>query len=56
MLCNIIFKIVINFIIYIEGSMNTFIIYIGIFGPLFRIDYINFKASLIIRIINFNEI
>jgi hypothetical protein len=29
-LFNIIFKIIINFIIYIEGSMNIFILYIGI--------------------------
>jgi len=25
-------------------------------GPKFRFDYINFKASLVIKIINFNEI
>jgi hypothetical protein len=33
MLCNIIFKIIIKFIISIGGSMNIFIIYIGIIGP-----------------------
>jgi hypothetical protein len=48
MLCNIILKITINFIIYIEGSMGVFIIYIGIIGPLFRFDYTNFKVSLVI--------
>ncbi len=36
--------------------MNTFIIYIGIIGPLSCFDYINFKVSLIIKIINFNGI
>jgi hypothetical protein len=56
MLCNIILKIIINFIIYIEGSMNIFIVYIGIIGPLFCFDSTNFKVSLIIKIINFNEI
>jgi hypothetical protein len=55
MLCSIIFKIIIIFIIYIEGSMCTFIIYIGIIQPKFRFDYINFKTSLVIKIINFNE-
>jgi hypothetical protein len=53
MLCKIIFKIIINFII--EGSMSIFIIHIGTIGPLFRFDYINFKVSSIIKIINFNE-
>jgi hypothetical protein len=52
MLCKIIFKIIINFII--EGSI--FIIHIGIIGPLFHFDYTNFKVSLVIKIINFNEI
>jgi hypothetical protein len=33
-----------------------FIIYIGIIGPLSRVDYINFKDSLVIIIINFNGI
>jgi len=56
MLCNIILKITINFIIYIEGSMGVFIIYIGIIGPLFRFDYTNFKVSLVIKKINFNKI
>jgi hypothetical protein len=55
MLCIIILKIIINFNIYIERSMSTFIIYIGIIGPQFHFDCINFKASLIIKIINFNE-
>ncbi len=36
--------------------MNIFIICIGIIGPFFRFDYINFKASLLIKIIYFNEI
>jgi hypothetical protein len=36
--------------------MSIFIIYIGIIGPLFRFDCINFKVSLVIKIINFNEI
>jgi hypothetical protein len=35
--------------------MSIFIIYIGIVRPLFCFDCINFKASLVIRIINFNE-
>ncbi len=51
-----IYKIIINFMIYIEGSMGIFIVYIGIIGPLFCFDYINFKASLVIKLINFNEI
>jgi hypothetical protein len=54
-LCDIIFKTRITFIIYIEGSMNIFIIYIGIIGPLSHIDHTNFKASLIIKIVNFSE-
>jgi hypothetical protein len=41
--------------IYIEGSMNIFIIYIGIIRPQSRFDYTNFKVSLVIKIINFNE-
>jgi hypothetical protein len=53
MLCNF-FKII-NFIIYIEGSMKIFIMYIGIIGPQFRFDCTNFRASLIIIIINFNK-
>ncbi len=36
--------------------MSIFIIYIGIIGLQFRFDYTNFKASLVIKIINFNEI
>jgi hypothetical protein len=56
MLCNIIFKIIINFIIYIERSMSMFIIYIDIIKPQSYIDYINFRASFFIKIINFNEI
>jgi len=43
-------KIIINFIIYIERSMNVFII-----GPQSHFDCIKFKASLVIKIINFNE-
>ncbi len=56
MLCNIIFKIIINFIIYIEISMDIFIIYIGIIGPLSCFDCTNFKIPLVINIINFNVI
>ncbi len=52
MLCNIILKIIINFIIYIEISM----IYIDIIGLLSCFDCTNFKASLVIKIINFNVI
>jgi hypothetical protein len=44
MLCNIIQKNKINFIIYIERFMNMFIVYIGIIGPQSRFDYTNFKA------------
>jgi hypothetical protein len=55
MLCNF-FKIIIIFIIYIEISMDIFIIYIGIIGPLFCFDCTNFEASLVIKIINFNVI
>jgi hypothetical protein len=36
--------------------VSIFIICIGIIGPLSCFDYINFKASLIIKIINFNGI
>jgi len=56
MLCNIIQKIKIIFIIYIEGFMNIFIIYINIIEPQSCFDYINFRASLVIKIINFNGI
>jgi hypothetical protein len=59
MLCDIIVKIIIivNFIIYIEGSMGIFIIYvISIIRPLSCFDYIYFKVSLVIKIINFNGI
>jgi hypothetical protein len=56
MLFNIIFKIVINFIIYIEGSMNKFIVYIGIIEPWSHFDYTSFRTSSIIKIISFNEI
>jgi hypothetical protein len=45
----------ISFIIYIEGSMNIFILYMGIVKSLFCFDYTNFKFSLDIKIINFNE-
>jgi hypothetical protein len=56
MLCNVILKLIINFIIYIKRFMSIFIIYIGIIGPQSHFDCINFKASLVIKIINFNEI
>ncbi len=36
--------------------MNIFTIYIGIIKPLFCFDCTNFKVSVIIKIINFNEI
>jgi hypothetical protein len=36
--------------------MGVFIIYIGIIRPLSHFEYINFKASLVIKIINFNGI
>jgi hypothetical protein len=49
-------KIIINFIIYIEGSMCIFIVYVSLIGPLFHFDYLNFKGSIIIRVINFSEI
>jgi hypothetical protein len=55
-LFNIILIIIIIFMIYIERFMSIFIIYIGIIGPQSRFDYINFRASLIIKIINLNEI
>jgi hypothetical protein len=56
MLCNIILKIRMNFIIYIEGSMIIFIVYIVIIRPQFCFDCINFRTPLIIKIINFYEI
>ncbi len=56
MLCNIFSKIIINFIIYIERSMGIFIVYIGIVGPLSCFDCINFKDSLVIKIIDYNRI
>jgi hypothetical protein len=36
--------------------MGVFIIYIGIIRPLSHFEYINCNASLVIKIINFNEI
>ncbi len=36
--------------------MKIFIIYIGIIGPQYHFECTNFKASLVIKIINFNEI
>ncbi len=42
-----------NFLIYIEGSMSIFIVYIGVIGPQFCFDCINFKAQLVIKIIIF---
>ncbi len=56
MLCNIILKIIIFFIIYIEGSMGIFIVYIGIIGPWPHFNYTNFKVSLVIKVINFSGI
>jgi hypothetical protein len=56
MLCSIILIIIINFIIYIEGSMAIFIVYIGVVKQQSHFDYTNFKASLVIKIINFNRI
>ncbi len=35
--------------------MNIFIVYVGIIGPLSPFDCNNFKASLVIKIIKFNE-
>jgi len=55
MLFIIIQKIIINFIIYIEGSISIFIIYISIIRAWFHFDYTNFRASLVIKIINFSE-
>jgi hypothetical protein len=56
MLHNIILKIIKNFIIYIEGSMGIFIVYIGIIGSLSHFNYTNFKVSLVIKVINFSGI
>jgi hypothetical protein len=42
--------------IYIERSMGMFRVYIGIIKPLSCFDCINFKVSLVIKLINFNEI
>jgi len=39
---NVIFKIKINFNIYIERSVGVFIVYIDIIRPLFHFDYISF--------------
>jgi len=36
--------------------MSISIVYIGIIRPLSHFDYINFKGSLVIKTINFNEI
>ncbi len=36
--------------------MGIFIVYIGIIKPLSRFDYITFKVSLVIKIMNFNGI
>jgi hypothetical protein len=35
--------------------MNIFIVYICIIVPLSHFDYTNFKVSLVIKLINFNE-
>jgi hypothetical protein len=45
----------VKLIIYIEGSMNIFILHIGIIGPLSHFDCNNFKASLVIKIKKFND-
>jgi hypothetical protein len=42
--------------IYIETSMGIFIIYIDLIRSLFCVHYINFNVSLLIKIINFNNI
>ncbi len=54
-LCNIILK-KSNFIIYIEGPLSIYIIYIGIIRPQSCLESTKFRASLVIEIINFNEI
>ncbi len=36
--------------------MCIFILYVSLIGPLFRFDYINFKGSIITRMINFSDI
>ncbi len=36
--------------------MGSFIVYIGIIGPLSHFDYTNFKFLLVIQIMNFNGI
>jgi hypothetical protein len=56
MLHNIILIIIIFFIIYIEGSMGIFIVYIGIIGSLFHLNYINSNFSLVIKVIKFSGI
>jgi hypothetical protein len=45
-----------NFIIYIQGYMGIFMVVIGIIGPLSHFDYCKIKASLVIKIINFNQV
>jgi hypothetical protein len=55
MLCNFILFFL-KFILYIEGSINIFMVYIGIIGPMLsHFDCTNFKVLLVIKIINFNE-
>jgi len=49
------FKIIINFIIYVERSMSIFIVYIGIIRPEYHFDYTNIKVPIAIIKINFNE-
>ncbi len=51
MLCNMMLKIIINCIIYIEWSMCIFILCVSLIGPLSHFDYINFKCSIITRMI-----
>jgi hypothetical protein len=54
MLCNIISKTIINFIIYIEKFMGIFIV--NKIRPLSHFDHPKFKVSLDIKIIKFNGI
>jgi hypothetical protein len=53
MLGNIIEITIIIIISYIEGSICIFMIYIATIRSLFCFDYIDFKASLVIKIIKF---
>jgi hypothetical protein len=51
--CYVVFKKT-NLIIYIERFKGIFMVYIDIIKPLFHLHCTNFKASLVIKIINFN--